>query len=88
MRTTLTIDDAIMRQLREKAYNTGLPLKRIVNTALELGLRRFDERPSGPKYKLKTYSMGIPKGIDLDKALQVASALEDEETVRKMAVRK
>ncbi len=48
MRTTLTIEDAIMRQLREKAYNTGLPLKQIVNTALELGLRRFDERPVAP----------------------------------------
>ena len=88
MRTTLTIEESIMRQLREKAHETGLPLKQIVNTALELGLRRFDERPRGSRYRLKTYPMGVPKGVDLDKALQVASTLKDEEIVRKMAVKK
>ncbi len=88
MRTTLTIEDSIMQQLREKAHKTGLPMKHIVNTALELGLRRFHKRPRGSRYSLKTYPMGAPRGVNLDKALQAASMLEDEEIVRKLEVRK
>ena len=35
-----------------------------------------------------TQAMGLRPGVNLDKALQLASALEDEEIVRKLEVRK
>ncbi len=88
MRTTLTIEDSIMQQLRERAHKSDRPLKHIINTTLELGLRSLHKRPRGPRYRLKTFSMGAPRAVNLDKALQAAAMLEDEEIVRKMEVRK
>lgn len=88
MRTTLTIDDSIMQQLKKEAHDAGLPLKQVVNTALDLGLRHLHKKQQRRKYKLKTYSMGTPKGINLDKALYVASLLEDDEIIRKTEIRK
>ena len=38
MRTTLTIDDALLRQLRQKALDSGKPFKRVVNETLRAGL--------------------------------------------------
>ncbi len=87
MRTTLTIEDSIMQKLKEEAYNSGLPLKQVVNMTLEVGLRNLNKRRQ-KKYTLKTYSMGFPKGINFDKVLQTASTLEDDEIIRKLEVRK
>ena len=88
MRTTLTIDEAIMRKLKKEAHDSGKPLKKVVNTTLEIGLRHLHKTPKSRKYKLKTYAMGLPQGINLDKALQIASGLENEEILRKLTVRK
>ena len=81
MRTTLTIDDALLRQLRQKALDTGKPFKQVVNDTLRAGL----EQPAGaarPRYVCPTFSMGQPRWpVDLDKALALAAELEDEEIV-------
>ncbi len=39
-------------------------------------------------YRLPTYRMGLRPGIDLDRALQLDAALEDQEIVRKLELRK
>lgn len=88
MRTTLVIDDHVMRELKDKAHRTGQPLKRVVNDALRLGLAQL-QRPSRKRpYRVKTYSMGYPPRVNLDKALEIASALEEEEIARKLRLRK
>ena len=89
MRTTLTIDDALMREVRDVAHRRGLPLKEIVNRALQTGLRAL-ERPLAleDSYRCPVYAMGYPPGLNLDKALLVAAELEDDETARKLRLRK
>jgi hypothetical protein len=81
MRTTLTIDDGLLRQLRQKALDSGKPFKQVVNETLRAGL----EQPAGaarPRYVCPSYSMGQPRWpVDLDKALALAAELEDEEIV-------
>jgi hypothetical protein len=88
MRTTLVIDDHVMRELKDKAHRTGQPLKRVVNDALRVGLEQL-QRPSQMKpCRVKTYSMGYPPRVNLDKAMEIASALEEEEIARKLRLRK
>ena len=87
MRTTLTVNDNIMQKLKEKAHKTGMPLKQVVNTALEIGLRNFNSQQS-KKYKLKTFSLGAPLIADIDKALKIATKMEDDEIIRKLEVMK
>lgn len=84
----MTIEDPIIEELKEKAYRTGQPLKKVVNDTLRAGLAEL-RRPSSKKpYRGKTYSMGYPPKGNLDKALELAMALEDEEVARKLRLRK
>ena len=90
MRTTLTIDDDLMRELKDAAHREGLPLKQLVNRALRRGLRAMDKSGTTRPYRCPTFSMGVPSPgtIDLDKALAIAGELEDEETARELELRK
>lgn len=47
MRTTLTLDDDIAKQLPEKARRSGESFKEVVNETLRRGLRS-GEKPSRP----------------------------------------
>ena len=89
MRTTLTIDDDIARQLREIVHRSGKPFKNVVNEALRAGIENDRIADVSRPYRLDPVAMGEVTGpYDLDKALQLADHLEDEETSRKLLLRK
>jgi hypothetical protein len=84
MRTTLTIDDALLRQLRQKALDSGKPFKQVVNDALRAGLSQAATSRRAP-YHCPTFSIGaLAPGVDLTKANQLAAALEDEALIEKL----
>ena len=88
MRTTLTLEDRLFRELKALAHETNAPLKEVVEKALREGLRSLRAAPRPRPYRSKTFRMGRPSGVNLDKALDLAAAGEDEEMARKMVLRK
>lgn len=86
MRTTVRIEDDLLRELKAQARRQNVPMTRLLNRALRAGLRAARPRRRA-LYREQTYAMGVP-GVELDKALGVAAALEDEEILRKLALRK
>ena len=89
MRTTLTIEDRIARDLKRIASRSGKPFKAVVNETLRAGLEAGMERPKPRRYRLRPASLGgVRAGVDLDRALALADTLEDEALVRKMELRK
>ena len=89
MRTTLTIDERLARTLKEIAHRSGKPFKQVVNETLNAGLSARKTPPPARRYRLKPASLGQPlRGIDLDKALQLADSIEDVEIARKLELRK
>ncbi|HLE21136.1 MAG TPA: DUF2191 domain-containing protein [Vicinamibacteria bacterium] len=88
MRTTVRIDDDLLLELKESSQQESLSLTALVNRLLRRGLQasRDDQRPTR-RYRERALSMGRST-IDLDRALAVASALEDEELLRKLSLRK
>ncbi|MEQ8262079.1 hypothetical protein [Pseudohaliea sp.] len=89
MRTTLTIDDQIARQLKAIAHETDASFKQVVNDTLRRGLAAAERRAPAPPYRLEPVSLGEPvPGYDLDKALAIAEHLEDEALVSKLNLRK
>ena len=86
MRTTVTLDADLAAKLKAAARQRGISFKQALNQALRAGLgaRRKPPQPPTPY----TQAMGLRPGVNLDKALQLASAFEDEEIVRKLLVRK
>lgn len=88
MRTTLTIDDRLLDELKRTAQASGKPFKQVVNEALRTGLSANTARPSRP-YVLEPASMGRPgAGFDPIKARQEADRLEDEALSEKLRQRK
>ncbi|MFN0313820.1 MAG: hypothetical protein ACKVQA_02105 [Burkholderiales bacterium] len=88
MRTTLTLDDRIAKALKTLAHRSGKPFKQVVNETLQTGLAA-NETPKPRPYKLKPVALGgVLPGIDIDKALRLAAALEDEEIARELELRK
>jgi hypothetical protein len=84
MRTTLTIDDALLRQLRQKALDSGKPFKQVVNDTLRAGLVPATPARREP-YCCPTFSIGaLAPGVMLTKANQLAAALEDELLIEKL----
>jgi len=74
MRTTLTIDDALLRQLRQQALDSGKPFKQVVNETLQAGLRQAQAVPREP-YRCPSFSIGgLAPGVDLTQANQLAAA--------------
>ena len=84
-RTTLTLDDALERQLRKMAAQRNVSLKALTNDALRQGLAVMAEGGAARPYRLEPTSMGRPAdGIDLDKANHLANDLEDAALIEKL----
>ena len=88
MRTTLTISDELMDRLKREARRSRWTFKAVVNAALRLGVDRLRPPARRREFKQRTFRMGYPPGTQLDKALQLAARLDDEEVVRKLALGK
>ena len=88
MRTTLTIDDDVLERLHKEASRARVSFKTVVNRALRLGLDRLRPSRSRQPFRQRTFRLGYPPSTSLDKALQLAAMLEDEEVARKLELRK
>lgn len=86
MRTTVTLDADVAAQLKREAKERGQSFKSVLNDAIRAGLA--SERGQALPYRMPTRRLGLRQGIDLTKALAVAAALEDEEVVRRLELRK
>jgi hypothetical protein len=66
MRTTLTIDDDILKRARTKAAQEARPLKEVINEALRLGLEAGSRASRARyKFKLRTVKGRTLPGVDL-----------------------
>ena len=89
MRTTLTIEDALAKELKELVHRSGRSFKQVVNDALRAGIREGSIANPSRLYRLIPQSMGdVDSRFNLDKALLLGDRLEDEELARKLMLRK
>ena len=88
MRTTLRIEDSLLADLKRRACDERCSLTEVVNRVLRRGMRATSEEGvPGESYRETTHAMGQPK-LNLDKALALAAAMEDEQAVEKLLRRK
>jgi predicted transcriptional regulator len=85
VRTTVTLDDDLAAELQRLARERGAAFKDVLNATIRAGLGRS----SVPReFRVRSKAMGLRPGVDLTRALQIASEDEDAETRRKLALRK
>jgi hypothetical protein len=85
VRTTVTIDPDLVAKIRALSKEQGISFKEAFNRVLRAGL---GAEGKGRPYKLRPRAMRLRPGIDLDRAMRLAAALEDEETLRRLELRK
>lgn len=84
MRTTVTLDADTEVLLRRRMRERRVSFKQALNDAIRDGLGQ-----GGPPTEFRwtrTANLGVPT-VNLDKALQLAGELEDEEIIRQMRLR-
>ncbi len=86
MRTTVTLDPDVELLLKKTMRERGLSFKEALNQAIRSGAG--PHRPAAQRFRQKTYNMGFRPEINLDKALALADAMEDEELIRKLQLGK
>ena len=80
MRTTVTLDPDTEQIVRRRMVERRLSFKEALNDAIRSGAQ-----PAGaaPPFRTSTAAMGESR-VNLDRALQIAADLEDDELVRKL----
>lgn len=89
MRTTLNLDEDLASVLKKAARRGGRSLTAVVNETLRAGLTKSGGQPRPRRYRLEPASLGgALGGLDLDRALRLADALEERAIAGKLALRK
>lgn len=79
MRTTVTLDDDVIQLVRRRMTEQQVSFKKALNDAVRDGAAG---RPNPRAFSTRLVDMGVP-AVNLDRALQVAAELEDEELIRR-----
>ena len=79
MRTTVTLDDDTLALIQRRMRERGVSFKTALNDAIREGAER---RPAPTPFVTRSADLGVPT-VNLDRALQLAAELEDEELIRR-----
>jgi hypothetical protein len=78
MRTTVTLDPDVERLLKEKARQSRLSFKQVLNNAIRQGLRDEAEVQPRKAFRVKARPMHLRTGIDPARLTEVGDDLELE----------
>jgi hypothetical protein len=80
MRTTITLDPDVEELIRRRMHERRATFKDVVNAGLRVALRT---KAVAGGHETPTFDLGTPRA-DLDRALALAGALEDDERIRRL----
>jgi hypothetical protein len=87
VRTTVSLDSDTERMVRDAMQKRGVSFKVALNDAIRAGLASAKQN-RGRKFTQETFPLGPEQYFRWDKALSEAEAMEDEEIVHKLSLRK
>ena len=86
MRTTLTLEDDLARELRKIAGQTGRSFKDVVNSMLRKALTTGEKPdPELPPFRVEPHACGFRAGVDVYRLGQVNDELEIEDFQQELA---
>jgi hypothetical protein len=78
MRTTVSLDEALLKQARQAALDRGISLNELVVTALRLELHRLTKPHRRKETKLPTFrGSGLRPGVDLDDTASLEDVMNE-----------
>lgn len=82
-RTTVQLDEELLRSAKELAARTGRTLTAVIEDALRQALAQRDEGKRRPPVELPTFcGDGLRPGVDLDDSAALSELMENESDPR------
>jgi hypothetical protein len=80
MRTTIRLDEHLLREAKQMAARTGRTLTSVIEDALRESLARSRQRPRRHRVKLPTFKgNGLVAGVDLDDTAALLDVMDQRE---------
>ena len=79
MRTTIRLDDRLLRELKKHAATRGRTLTAVIEDAVRQFLARTapgDGRPKSPPFRVITFEGRLRPGVDLDEGAALLDLME------------
>lgn len=77
MRTTVRLDDEVMREAKQAGVKTGRSLSEVIEDALCESLARSVKEPSERPFRMITFGgSGVRPGVDLDDSAALLDLME------------
>lgn len=87
MRTTVTLDPDVEALIKRTMRERGQSFKDVINISIRIACGPSGRTVTMP-YQTPAFDLSFYPGVNLDKALQLAGELEDQEIMRKMRLGK
>ena len=78
MRTTVSINDVTLRELREQAVSSGTSFREVVERSLEIGLAHLAKPRSRGKFRVRPHPLGLKAGFQGVSLNQLYDQIEAE----------
>ncbi len=79
MRTTLTLEPDVALKAKRSAAKLGKPFKRVINSALRIGLDEILKPAAAKPYRTKSHPMGLRPGLNYDNIGELLAQIEGED---------
>jgi hypothetical protein len=79
MRTTLQLNDDLMRQAKEFAAQSGRTLTAVIEDALRELFQRRQRQKEAPRVELPTFSSGLMPGVDLNNSAGLLEIMDEDD---------
>ena len=79
MRTTIDINDALLRELRERAHTSRRPFRSVVEEALQRGLSTAPRGERRTRARIQSRPIGIKAGLQAMSMNQLYDQIEAEQ---------
>lgn len=76
MRTTVRLDDHLLRSAKAHAARTGRTLTAVIEEGLRLALEAEQPPADGEPYRVATFSSPVRPGVDLDGNASILEVME------------
>jgi len=81
MRTTISINDATLGELRQRADATGRSFRAVLEETLELGLAQLSKPQARARFQVRPHPLGLKPGFEGVSLNQLYDQIEAEETI-------
>jgi hypothetical protein len=79
VRTTLTLEDDVVEQLKREMRATGEPFQAVLKSCIRRGLRQGLAGREQPAFRVQSREMGLRPGVSLDKIGALLEQIEGPE---------